>query len=250
MPLSLEDRYASHVENLRAVEIACEQIYRQLKACLASKQDAASDALRKTFTLLVGAWAEVRLLKLIHEPHGFSDADRADILGQRTKLEQWKRATELGFRRHYNVPNAALSLNSLPGTAALRYSEIHMLITSDMTPIIEIRNKLAHGQWARTFNNDMTDISGPMMALLNTENALSISFKRRILEALSRIIHDLVVSRPTFERDFDNNYKILNQAKSNLRTRSYEKWVLSQQEKLQRGRQKRAVTAKPADEIL
>ena len=180
MPLSTENLYQAHVANLRAIDLACNHIYRELKRCLATKQDKAVDALLKTFTLLIGAWSEVRLLKVLHEPNGFAEAERSKVLNTTAKIDQWKLLAEIGFRRRYNLPNAQLSRQTLPLTAYLRYQEIISVIEKDLRPIIEIRNKLAHGQWARTLNSEMTDISSSMMALLNTENALSANFKKKI----------------------------------------------------------------------
>jgi hypothetical protein len=239
MPLNTEDLYRAHVKNLRAVETACAHIYLELKRCLAIQQVAAADALLKTFVLLIGAWSEVRLQKLFHENNGFSDAERSRILALDTKLEQWKVALEIGFRRRYGVPNAILSKQSLPPTAFLRYQEINRLIDNDLRPIIEIRNKLAHGQWARTLNSEMTDISPAMMALLNSENALSANFKKKIIEALSRIVNDLIVGGIAFDRDFDIHYRVLEQTRTNLKTRVYEEWVLLLQTNFKRGSARR-----------
>lgn len=240
MPLNSAALYDVHVKNLRAVNTACEQVYRQLKFCLAGNQQAAADALLKTFTLLLGAWAEVRLLKLLYEPNGFTDDERTKVFSGPSKLDQWKISLELGFRRRYGIPTADLTQNSLPKTAYLRYGDMISLLDVDLKPIIEIRNKLAHGQWARTLNSEMNEISQPMMVLLNTENALSGNFKKQILETISQLAHDLVTTNDAFERDFDPHYKILTQAKTNLQKRSYTKWLAMMNAKLDRGRQRRA----------
>lgn len=109
MPLSTYQLYHVHVQNLRSVDSACTHIFRELKRCIATRQSAAADALLKTFTLLIGAWSEVRLMKLLYEPNGFSDADRVTVLQTDTKINQWKLALTIGFRRRYDVPRAILS---------------------------------------------------------------------------------------------------------------------------------------------
>ena len=102
MSLTPDEIYHCHVKNLRAVNSALVQIYRQLKYCLAAQQDVAADALLKTFCLLIGAWAEVRLLKVLYEPSGFSGTDRTKILApDNTQVDRWKLALELGFRKKY-----------------------------------------------------------------------------------------------------------------------------------------------------
>jgi hypothetical protein len=235
MPLNTDQRYKAHVHNLRAVDSGCTHIFRELKRCIATRQTVATNVLLKTFVLLIGAWSEVRLLKLLHEPHGFLDPERDKILGGSSKIDQWKLCVELGFRRRYGVRSAVISRTSFPLTAYLRYQELNTLLEHDLRPIIEIRNKLAHGQWERALNNDLTDVSQAMMALLNTENALSANFKKNIVEALSRLVNDLVVGGNAFDRDFDVHYRTLEQARTNLRTRSYQSWCSSLQSKFERG---------------
>ena len=233
------DLYQCHVKNLRAVDSALVQIYRQLKYCLAAKQDVAADALLKTFCLLIGAWAEVRLLKVLYEPSGFSDDARDTIFGVDTQIGRWKLALELGFRHRYGVPHAVLGDNSLPRTASSRYRDLTSLIDEQLTPVVEIRNKLAHGQWCRTLNTAMDDISQDAMRRLNTENALSANYKHRILESLSRLVHDLVTSENAFQRDFDKHFRTLCQLKMNLANHQYEGWTTSLIDKLRRGRELR-----------
>ncbi|MGP9810585.1 hypothetical protein ACTZWT_03625 [Rhodopseudomonas sp. NSM] len=212
--------------------------YRELKDCLAKGQSAPAAALLKTFILLIGAWAEVRFLKMLHEPNAFSDSERRRVLGESSKLDQWKLAVELGFRRRYHLPKAKLSAKVLSRTAYHRLQDIHDLIDNDLRPIIEIRNKLAHGQWSRTFNGDLSEISKQMMSLLNSENALSANFKMKIIEVLSRIVNDLLVGAKAFERDFDVHYGLLEQTRMNLRTRRFNDWEDSLKSKYQRGRGK------------
>jgi len=238
MPLTREELYKVHVTNHRAVGAACDQVYRQLKHMLASEQREISDSLLKLFLFLVGTWAEVRFLKMLHEPSGFNEADRAAVLEKQTKLDQWNFALELAFRRKYNVPRAPLSQHSMDVTAYHKYREIKTLIDNDLRPIIEIRNKLAHGQWARTLNNEMTEYSPENMRILALENALTANGKKLILERLSNLMNDLVASR-AFDRDFNQHYRSLIQAKVNLSKRSYETWLDGLRLKFRRGRTRR-----------
>ena len=56
---------------------------------------------------------------------------------------------------------------------------------------------------------------------------------------MALIINDLAVSPPTFERDFDQNYIIISQNKTNLHKRNYNNYKLNMVAKYQRGLQKR-----------
>lgn len=228
--------YAAHVSNLRALNAALTHVHRQLNYLLASEQDIAAQALLKIYVFLIGAWAEVRLLKMLHEPHAAADVHRQKILAESTQLDRWKMSIEVGFRSKHNVPIAPLSKYTLPATQYFLFEELVNLINEELSPIISIRNKLAHGQWSRILTANLDDFSPDMMALLNTENALSAKLKRNILEYLCRIIHDLFNSPGAFQRDFDTHHRNLMQTKRNLSTQNYKKWLTTQKAKLKRGR--------------
>ena len=109
-----------------------------------------------------------------------------------------------------------------------------------MRIIIEIRNKLAHGQWIYPFNDKGTDVEQGKYVLINKENLLSLEFKFAMLGHLANAVHDLVVSPKTFERDFDSHFRKLFQAQTNLRTRDYAKYAQALVDSRQRARAKRS----------
>ena len=113
------------------------------------------------------------------------------------------------------------------------------MLVSDLSSIIELRNKLAHGQWVYPLNHDGDDVAQEQMDALRVENLLFLQFKKKLLESLSAIIHDLVVSKPTFERDFDNHFRMIVETRRNLQNRDYETWAEGMRQKHQRGKAKR-----------
>lgn len=236
MPLAPEKLYAAHVANLRAVDNAADHVYLQLKRCIASQQTIAADALLKLYMFLVGAWAEVRLLKLLYERQGFQDRDRNLILETKgTQIDRWKYTLELAFRRRFSVPTGTLEPPRLDLAIYAQFVEVVNLLENDLRPIIEIRNKLAHGQWSRALTNDLLDVSRDKTRILNTENAFTIHQKRSIIDNISRIINDLVAIPTVFNKYFDLYYRPLVQAKINLRTRRYNDWESSLRDKYVRG---------------
>ena len=230
--------YQAHVKNLRAVDTALNCIFRELNASLCRADDNTPDALLKTTMLLLGGWAENRLKKLLFEPNGFSQQERERIELAQSQFESWKLALEIGFRKRYAIPNANLA-TSLLITPRGYFQTLTSALDEDLKPIIEIRNKLAHGQWARTLNSENTDFSNAMMAKINAENALTIKFKKRLLENLARLIHDLVAGNHAFNRDFDEHYRNLESARNDIANRSYNDWLLNMKQKFERGKQAR-----------
>ncbi len=235
MAASQENLYKAHVKNLRAVEVSFDRIMRELNDSLARDDEKTADALTKTTMLLLGAWAENRLRKLACEPNGFSEDERNTVSTAASQIEAWKKAIELGFRKRYSIPRADLS-TTLPITPRSHYQTLIAILDDDLRPIIEIRNKLAHGQWSRTLNNANDDFSTEMMARISAENALTVKFKKRLLNCLAQLIHDLVAGNAAFERDFDMHFANLEQAKRDIEKRSYSSWLASMQAKYERGR--------------
>lgn len=238
MPATSEDLYRAHVQNLRAVDVAFGRVIRELNSSLSRSDAKTSDALLKTAMLLLGAWAENRLRKLSYEPNGFSVAERERIGAALTQLDSWKIALELGFRKRHALPNANL-LTALPLTPRSYYRALTEVIDSELRPIVEVRNKLAHGQWSRALNSANDDFSPPLNQQLNSENAHSIKCKHRILENMARLIHDLVAGNQAFDRDFDKHYRNLEMAKQDIAARSYTSWLAHMRSKHERGKTKR-----------
>ncbi|MBB5986619.1 hypothetical protein [Sphingobium lignivorans] len=238
MPATPENLYKAHVKNLRAVDTALERMLRELNASLSRCDETTSDALLKTTMLLLGAWAEDRLRKMLFEPNGFTPAERQQITSAGSQIEIWKAALERGFRKRYQIPLADLS-QTLPLTPRARYAALLSVIEDDLRPIIEVRNKLAHGQWIRPLNSENDDYSPVHTQQINGENAHSVKCKHRLLEYLSQIIHDLAVGGQAFERDFDGHYSKLEHAKRETTSRSYQKWLAAMRAKYQRGRARR-----------
>ena len=104
---------------------------------------------------------------------------------------------------------------------AARREALRGVLSGELMIIIEIRNKLAHGQWVYPFNNEGTAAESEKFRLINKEDLQSLQFKYSLLGHLAAAVHDLVVSPATFERDFDGHFKRLEQVRMNLSVKSY-----------------------------
>jgi hypothetical protein len=161
------------------------------------------------------------------------------VLAQSTQLENWQKAVETAFRKQYKVPSAQLTESTLPFTAFARYSVVSDILDKDLRSVIEIRNKLAHGQWIYPLNSNGTDVEADKFKLLKLENLPALQYKLSLISSIADIIHDLVISLATFERDFDNHYKIITTTRNNLKNRKYSEYVTKLIEKRKKGISKR-----------
>ena len=231
MPLNNAALYACHVDNLRAVTTGVEHVGRQLRAALGSSQETTARTLLRIQMLLIGAWSEGRLHKLLYEDGGFSDQERSSVFAKRQKIEQWEEVVHLGFKRRYGVGDLA----QLRQEAATRLQVLEALIDRDLRPIIEIRNRLAHGQWEKAFNSAGRDLSQAHMRALADENALSAQFKQKMIDGLADLGHDLVSTKFAFERDFDEHYRRITALRDQLRNKSYARYLAGLIDKATRG---------------
>jgi hypothetical protein len=217
--------YKYHTENLREIETGMGRIALMFRSAISKGEEKSVSALTRLYCLLLAAWAETRRCKLLYEPNAFDERQRREILAK-NQLDGWLFAVEVGFRQHYRIPRAALSAETLPHSAYSRLMTINVMLTTDLRPIVTLRNKLAHGQWKYPLNNDGNDVAQEQMDALRNENLLSLQFKKSLISTLSDIIHDLAVSRPAFERDFDQHYRIIVETRRNLRQRDYREYAL------------------------
>lgn len=220
--------YRYHVKNLRELERALEQTARLAKAEIARRDPQRSlQSLVRLYAFLLGAWAECRLSKLLYEQAGLSDDERGVVLAFNTHLDRWKAVVDIAFRKHYQIPSAPLNSRVLGVSHAARREALHQVLCDDLRVVIEIRNKLAHGQWVYPLNNEGTAVENDKFSLINKENIMSLQFKYSLLGHLANAAHDLVVSLPTFQRDFDGRFRLLEQVRTNMSVKQYAKYEQS-----------------------
>ena len=99
------------------------------------------------------------------------------------------------------------------------------MLDKDLELVIEIRNKLAHGQWIYPFNSDGDAVESEKKRLLDRENIMTLQFKDDLIGYLADIVNNLVVSPATFVKTFDEKYGRMEQVRANLLNRSYEKYA-------------------------
>ncbi|MGV0083974.1 hypothetical protein EEAAV_08875 [Rahnella aceris] len=220
--------YKYHVANLRELELALGHTGRLARIEISSKDPQKGlRSLLRLYSFLVGAWIETRLRKLLHEEFGFTESERNQIEQKSSQLDQWKETVDLAFRKHHKITKAPLDQRSLGVAHAARRAALHDVLSNELRILIEIRNKLAHGQWVYPFNSEGDAVEPDKFKLINKENLQSLQFKYSLAEHLADAVHDLVVSPATFERDFEGHFNKLYQVQTNLVTKDYEKYKAS-----------------------
>lgn len=219
-----EKLYEFHVQNLRAITTALDEALASGRRAIARGDAVAVATHVRMFALLLGVWSECRLLKLLYEPGAFTDVDRRKTLAE-TALGRWHSLVECAFRRHFKIPQGNLQPPALPSTAHFRLRAVLAALDDDLGAVIALRNKLAHGQWVFPLNEAMDDVAQNQFNALRMENLLSLTQKRGLLDALCSAVHDLATSLPTFERDWDYHFRLVEQTRVNIQRKSYVLWA-------------------------
>jgi hypothetical protein len=84
----------------------------------------------------------------------------------------------------------------------------------------------------------MDEVAQEQMDALRRETVLSLTQKAELLDILCKVVHDLAVSRPTFERDWDRHFGRIEQTRTNIERKSYEKWEAQIRARYRRGRER------------
>ena len=217
--------YDFHVGNLREIQIALLNISRIARSAIAAADPQKNlRSLVRLYALVLGSWAETRLRKLLHEEAGFSAAERETIVAAETQLGQWKLIVDTAFRKHHKITKGNLTRTTLGVAHFARHQALHEVLDQELKIVIQIRNKLAHGQWVYPLNSDGTKVNSEKYQKINHENLLSLQFKYALLQHLADMAHDLIVNPATFERDFDSHFRKLEQVRQNLKNRKYSKY--------------------------
>jgi len=219
MALPASHPYRLHCANARSVLKGLTQAERAHKAAIGGGQQVAIDFAARIHHMTVGLVAETLLRKAIADPAGFNERERSLLSQERSQLSRWKRAVELGFRRHYAIPiHLAIEEPSVAATVAAQYSALIDLLDGDLAGIIEDRNKIAHGQWVWMLNSKETRFTGSAPPLLNYR---AIEARSKLVREIAELIGDLIVSKPTFVRDYPRRFTQVQHLKTKLSGADY-----------------------------
>jgi len=201
-----------------------------IRAAIAAEDRDTHKALLPLYMLLLGACAEARLKKVLMEPNKFTQNEVTQILETNSHKERWLELIKISFLKRESKPiTLVIAEHTLNRTAWHIYQDIRNLIENELRVVIELRNKLAHGQfeypfvnWDSPFLLSSLSVSTDHKRLFQTENLLTMILKRNILDNILNIVRDLGVSEKAFPRDFDKYYRRIQMLGIQIRTKNYE----------------------------
>jgi hypothetical protein len=204
------------------IEKAITIVQRTLRDYIRRDEEMNITVYTKVLSHLINSWAEVRVLKLVYETGAFTDPEKGELIDSDTVEKRWEMALTTAFCKAYKVSAEKINSVDTPVTPRTRYRVLLELIKEDLLESSQLRNRIAHGQWQYAFNNDLRAINPDLTRKLREENIVNLQLKFKMFKSLAQIIHDLAVSRLTFERDFDKNFRKVEGQRTNFHNRRYE----------------------------
>jgi len=148
---------------------------------------------------------EVEFNLLLSENEHFTKVFMEEInIDELSIVAKWSSLNDYFFKAQYfGRQDRELNELNLGLTNFSRYTSIHNFINKNLKLFVEMRNKLAHGQWAVSFNrsgNDKNQIITTSIWKLSKKEIMLIKSISKNLPPLTKL---LITSRKTFERDVD-----------------------------------------------
>lgn len=212
--MNMKELLKVHSANKQQMHKAIIQLDRALNDdIMRDKNDLARIHVRCLFILWV-SWLESQMNVLLHSANKLKFEERRVIIGAGSEVKRWSCMLDILFRKHYlDGKQGALSKVRLTATPYYRYMELSSIIANDIEPFIEIRNRLAHGQWYVALNNEGTAKNPIITRKLWTLTKQDILLAKSIIQPFAWMMTDCACSKTRFEERFD---QLINRIGCNL----------------------------------
>jgi len=182
------------------------QLNRSLnKSIRNNKHEEAYVHVRCLFLLWV-SWLEVSMDLILHSANHITQKERYDIKKSRREIDRWRKCIEICFKMYYLKPRRrVLNKINLGPTAYYRYQELNSILEKYIVSYIEIRNRLAHGQWYIAINSDGTGKNQRLTTELVTLSKREILSMKSIIKNFVDLVFVLTLSKKDFSRKFDHH---------------------------------------------
>jgi hypothetical protein len=207
-----------HIRNVRALKRANVQITRCLNQSIREDNKYLREASLKTLVILLVSLLEASLDALLTSTQQVSETMRIDrVYKQHSEIERYRCVIHHFFCKHYNKNKVApLTELKIGRTNYARYEMLNNLLNNEISTLLNLRNRFAHGQWVIALNENKSQPQNNITGLINRLDKNTIVVMKNAITSFVKIIRDLVVSLPTFERDFDKHCKIIDKVKHDL----------------------------------
>lgn len=195
---------------------------------------------------IVASWSEELLKRLLYEQNAFTNEQILGIHKLKDARQKWVITFKISFcKQFFSVtksdplfmkiqnPESESKINK---SLRNKYLDVKNLIEKEIFPVIDLRNKVQHGEWEFAFTPPHSiAFDQQITTLIRRENIRTIQTKVNDIKAIYRMITDLGTynkqnkfnldkkSSP-FEYFFDSNYERIEFNNKNLNTFTEKKY--------------------------
>lgn len=185
----------------------------------------------RLYSFLMCSWFEARLYKVLYEGsgEGFAEDEIQIILGYNNKPlhQKWTDAYNFAICKKYGFVFQLNKnyKNDFSIADDSRSYKIVLDLLNDIEKAIQVRNKLAHGQWHTPLTRNRKHIATDIENYLNTyDNIQKLNYQHKNYKVIAEIIHDIVVSKSTYKRDFEEKIRKLKTNQQDIEKRDFRKY--------------------------
>lgn len=205
--MNLDELDKASQKNKAKLNKTLTQVKRTLNQAIKDQKQDVVDFNVRFYIILQVAWLESTLLYLIfHHKKQLNDYNRTDVLNAKTQVDKWDFILEYFFRKYYlnGKTSKEFNLVNVSHNTLNRYNYLKKLLHEEVKVFIEIRNKLAHGQWSVVLNSDMTGKSQELTTRVWTLTKKETWHSKNIIVNFSKLMEKLIMSQNAFELSFDD----------------------------------------------
>src|ERR1039458_8492551 len=210
----------THAKNRSKLSSAITHLEIALNTAIRGNHKEQEHALVRVVAILRIAWMESSFSCILHSQNVLSDKQVIFIRSYPSEIMKWHGLCEFLFRLQYlGGKQKQLNRVNLGVATFTRYTLLRETLDKHIVRFIEIRNKLAHGQWHVAFTNDGTDKNPDMTANVWTLSKKELLLMKSITEATVRLFGMLLVGTKQFESDFDRVFGKIDLAAAEIERR-------------------------------
>ncbi len=235
--MRMKDYLRLHKKNRTRIRKAITTLNRALNSAIRRHEDESASVQVRCLILLWIAYFETSLNCIVHSANQLSYDQRRTILARQTLLDRWQCLLDICFRMYYLSPKKrALSRLNLGSMNFHRYTELSSFLKKRVAPMIEVRNRLAHGQWHIAFNNGGTSLNQDLTSHIWRLSKKDVIYAKALTHNLVALLTELTCSRASFENKYDDFAQRIEEANeyAELRFQSTMDWLEESQAQKER----------------
>jgi len=204
MGMRMKEWQKVHRKNRAALSKAIVQMNRSLNESIQRKDKEKEYVQARCLFLLWVSWMEVSMDLILHSANKLTEAERKSIVACRREIDRWNLCLDLCFAKHYLTgKKRSLTKINLGPTAFYRFQELKAILKDYIDPYIEIRNRLAHGQWMIAINSEGSGKNQDLTTRLMVLSKKELLLVKMMVKNFVNLVNVLACSKNEFEKKYD-----------------------------------------------